>query len=235
MTPPVPLMGESPDLLTFLFLMVLIGMLPLLVVMTTSFTKISIVLVLLRNALGIQQAPSGLAISGLAMAATLLVMAPVWEQVTERVDFVAVLEGKQRPALAELVDAGRRPLEQFMRKHVAQDELASLNKLVSDMHLKDDNDTDAPAREQDSEQDGEPWLVLVSAFAISEIGTAFKIGMFIAVGFAVIDLIVANLLMAMGMTMFPPSTVSIPLKLLIFVLTMGLSQLMHSLIASYPR
>jgi type III secretion protein R len=77
--------------------------------------------------------------------------------------------------------------------------------------------------------------VLVSAFAISEIGTAFKIGMFIAVGFAVIDLIVANLLMAMGMTMFPPSTVSIPLKLLIFVLTMGLSQLMHSLIASYPR
>lgn len=231
MTPPVPLLGESPDLLTFLFLMVLIGMLPLLVVMTTSFTKISIVLVLLRNALGIQQAPSGLAISGLAMAATLLVMAPVWEQVTERVDFVAVLEGKQRPALAELVEAGRRPLEQFMRKHVAPDELASLNKLVSDMHLKDDNDADAPAREQD----GEPWLVLVSAFAISEIGAAFKIGMFIAVGFAVIDLIVANLLMAMGMTMFPPSTVSIPLKLLIFVLTMGLSQLMHSLIASYPR
>ncbi|GLQ43969.1 EscR/YscR/HrcR family type III secretion system export apparatus protein [Dyella nitratireducens] len=224
-------MGELPDLFAFMLLMVLIGLLPLLVVMTTSFTKISIVLVLLRNALGIQQAPSGMAISGLALAATLLVMAPVWQQISQHVDFMAVMEGKQRPAMTELIEAGRRPLEQFMRKHVAPDELASLSKLISDMHLDADNDTDAPAASQDSE----PWLVLVSAFAISEIGAAFKIGMFIAIGFAVIDLIVANLLMAMGMTMFPPSTVSIPLKLLIFVLTMGLSQLMHGLIASYPR
>lgn len=231
MTSPAALTGGSPDLFTVLLLLVLVGLLPLLVVMTTSFTKISIVLVLLRNALGIQQAPSGLAISGLAMAATLLVMAPVWQQVTERLDFMAILEGKQRPAMAELVEAGRRPLEQFMRKHVAQDELTSLNKLVSDMRLEGDKDVDVPAAEPGSE----PWLVLVSAFAISEIGAAFKIGMFLAVGFAIIDLIVANLLMAMGMTMFPPSTVSIPLKLLIFVLTTGLSQLMHSLIASYPR
>lgn len=231
MTPATMPMGESPDLFTVLLLLVLIGMLPLLVVMTTSFTKISIVLVLLRNALGIQQAPSGLAISGLAMAATLLVMAPVWQQITERLDFMAILEGKQRPAMAELVEAGRQPLEHFMRKHVSQDELTSLNKLISDMHFESDKDVDAPV----TEPGREPWLVLISAFAISEIGAAFKIGMFLAVGFAIIDLIVANLLMAMGMTMFPPSTVSIPVKLLIFVLTSGLSQLMHSLIASYPR
>jgi len=231
MTPPATLMGEAPDLFTLLLLLVLIGLLPLLVVMTTSFTKISIVLVLLRNALGIQQAPSGLAISGLAMAATMMVMAPVWQQITERLDFMAILEGKQRPAMAELVETGRRPLEQFMRKHVSQDELTSLNKLILEMRLESDRDVDLP----DENEGSEPWLVLVSAFAISEIGAAFKIGMFLAVGFAIIDLIVANLLMAMGMTMFPPSTVSIPLKLLIFVLTTGLSQLMHSLIASYPR
>jgi type III secretion protein R len=225
-----PLIGGTPSVSAILVMMTALGVLPLIVVMTTSFTKISIVLVLLRNALGVQQAPSGMAISGLAMAATIMVMAPVWQQISARLDIPAIMDGREQPTMTEMVDAGRAPLEAFMRKHVDPGELASLNKLVTDMRFYEDGED-----RLQSEPGHEPWLVLVSAFAISEIGAAFKIGMFLAVGFAVIDLIVANLLMAMGMTMFPPSTVSIPLKLLVFVMTLGLSKLMHGLIASYPR
>lgn len=226
----LPAVSGLPSISVILVTMTVLGLLPLLVVMTTSFTKISIVLVLLRNALGVQQAPPGLAISGLAMVATLIVMTPVWQQISSRLDIPAMLDGREQPSMTDMVDAGRVPLEAFMRKHVDKDELTSLNKLVSDMHLGNDGADDMKV-----EPGHESWPVLVAAFAISEIGAAFKIGMFLAIGFAVIDLIVANLLMAMGMTMFPPSTVSIPLKLLVFVTTLGLSRLMHGLIASYPR
>ena len=230
MRPGSALPAEAPNVAALMMVAIALGLLPLLAVMTTSFTKISIVLVLLRNALGVQQAPSGMAISGLAMAATIMVMAPVWQQISTRVDIPAILDGRDKPTMTDLVEVGREPLEAFMRKHVDPDELASLNELVTDMRFYG-SEEDHPQ----AEPGHEPWLVLVSAFAISEIGAAFKIGMFLAIGFAVIDLIVANLLMAMGMTMFPPSTVSIPLKLLVFVMTLGLSKLMHGLIASYPR
>jgi type III secretion protein R len=230
--PALPAMGGLPSISVILVTMTLLGLLPVLVVMTTSFTKISIVLVLLRNALGVQQAPPGLAISGLAMVATLIVMTPVWQQITARLDIPAMLDGREQPSMVDMVDAGRAPLEAFMRKHVDKTELESLNKLVTDMRLSDGNGDAGDAK---VEPGHESWPVLIAAFAISEIGSAFKIGMFLAIGFAVIDLIVANLLMAMGMTMFPPSTVSIPLKLLVFVTTLGLSRLMHGLIESYPR
>jgi type III secretion protein R len=228
--PSMSMTDGLPHASVMLVTMTVLGLLPLLVVMTTSFTKISIVLVLLRNALGVQQAPPGMAISGLAMVATLIIMAPVWQQISSRIDIPAIMDGREQPSMTDMIDAGRAPLEAFMHKHVDPSELTSLSKLITDMRLNG-NDADDPPVEPGHES----WPVLVAAFAISEIGAAFKIGMFLAIGFAVIDLIVANLLMAMGMTMFPPSTVSIPLKLLVFVMTLGLSKLMHGLIASYPR
>ncbi|RDS83136.1 EscR/YscR/HrcR family type III secretion system export apparatus protein [Dyella monticola] len=221
---------QVPDIPAVLIIAAVLGLLPLIVVMTTSFTKISIVLVLLRNALGVQQAPSGMAISGLAMAATLMIMAPVWQQIASRLDIISIIEGHSKPMMADVMDATRAPLEAFMRKHVDGMEFDSLQKLVKDMHFSG-NDDPADASAEHSDEEGP---VLVAAFTISEIAQAFKIGMFLSIGFAVIDLIVANLLMAMGMSMFPPSTVSVPLKLLVFVTTTGLSRLMHSLIASYP-
>jgi len=222
---------QAPETPALFVLAAMLSLLPLIVVMTTSFTKISIVLVLLRNALGVQQAPSGLAISGLAMAATMMIMTPVWQQIASRLDVAAILDGRERPSMTDLVEACRAPLQAFMHKHVDATELASLDKLVRDMHLhgSDDATDAAPDPEHAS------WPVLTAAFTISEIAAGFKIGMLLSIGFAVVDLIVANLLMAMGMTMFPPSTVSIPLKLLVFVMTTGLSRLVHSLIESYPR
>lgn len=197
-----------------------IGMLPLGAVMMTSFTKISIVLALLRNALGVQQAPSNLALAGIALAVTMLVMAPVMSQINAGLDLEGILAGQARPSLAEIVDAVKPPIVDFMSKQVDPQELDSLAKTVA-KRLPDA--ADAPRG----------LSVLVPAFVISEVTAAFKIGMFLAIGFAVVDLIVANLLMAMGMTMFPPTTVSIPLKLLVFVTTAGFSRILHGLIQSY--
>ncbi|GLQ99608.1 EscR/YscR/HrcR family type III secretion system export apparatus protein [Dyella mobilis] len=197
-----------------------IGMLPLGAVMMTSFTKISIVLALLRNSLGVQQAPSNLALAGIASAVTMLVMAPVMHQINAGVDLEGILTGQSRPSLAELVDAVKPPIVDFMTKQVDPQELESLAKTVA---KRMPDDVEAPSG----------LSVLVPAFVISEVTAAFKIGMFLAIGFAVVDLITANLLMAMGMTMFPPTTVSIPLKLLVFVTTAGFSRTLHGLIDSY--
>jgi type III secretion protein R len=197
-----------------------IGMLPLSAVMMTSFTKISIVLALLRNALGVQQAPSNLALAGIALAVTMLVMAPVMHQINAGLDLEGIMMGQSRPSLAEIVDAVKPPIVDFMSKQVDPQELDSLAKTVA---KRMPDDAEAPSG----------LSVLVPAFVISEVTAAFKIGMFLAIGFAVIDLIAANLLMAMGMTMFPPTTVSIPLKLLVFVTTAGFSRTLHGLIESY--
>lgn len=197
-----------------------IGLLPLGAVMMTSFTKVSIVLALLRNSLGVQQAPSNLALAGIALAVTMLIMAPVMHQMGLGLDLEGIMAGQSRPSLTEIIDAVKPPIMDFMHKQVDPQELESLARTVA-QRMPDG--TEAPSG----------LSVLVPAFVISEVTAAFKIGMFLAVGFAVVDLIVANLLMAMGMTMFPPTTVSIPLKLLVFVTTAGFSRTLHGLIESY--
>lgn len=211
---------QSMDPWMFVITTFSVGMLPLGMVMMTSFTKISIVLALLRNALGVQQAPSNLALAGIALAFTMLVMAPVMAQINTSLDLEGILIGQSRPSLVDIVDAVKPPLADFMAKQVDPDELKTLSETVA---KRFPDRAEAPS--------GLP--VLVPAFVISEVGSAFKIGMYLAIGFAVIDLIVANLLMAMGMTMFPPTTVSIPLKLLVFVTTAGFSRALHGLIDSY--
>lgn len=214
----------SADPLLLVASYMLLGMVPLMMVMTTSFTKISIVLVLLRNSLGVQQAPSNLAISGLALAITLLVMQPVWVKIGDNLDIHSVVTGEYRPSISELLQAVEMPLKNFMGAHVSDVNVERLGSVVEKRDMRTEN---LP----------EPSLVsislLVPAFILSEIGSAFKIGMLLAIGFAVIDILIANLLMAMGMTMFPPSTVAVPLKLLVFVMTAGLSQLTYGLIQSY--
>lgn len=216
-------MGASDPLLLIASYL-LLGMIPLMMVMTTSFTKISIVLVLLRNSLGVQQAPSNLAIAGLALAITMLVMKPVWTQIADRIDIEAVAAGEFRPSIAELLDAIEVPLKGFMGTHVSKSGLERLSAVVEKREVRTDSLPDAVHAS---------FSLLAPAFILSEIGSAFKIGMLLAIGFAVIDILIANLLMAMGMTMFPPSTVAVPLKLLVFVMTAGLSQLTYGLIQSY--
>lgn len=195
-----------------------LGVLPLALVMTTCYTKVSIVLALLRNALGVQQVPSNLALSGIALAITMLVMAPVAETIGGGLDVDGMLTGTHFPSLGEMVDAVRSPIERFMLRYVDASELDALRAALGE----EGGDGDVPR-----------LSVLVPAFVVSEVASAFKIGMYLALGFAVVDLIVANLTMAMGMTMFPPTTLSIPLKLLVFVATAGFSRTVRGLIQAY--
>jgi len=199
---------------------VAMALLPLALVMMTAFTKISIVLALLRNALGVQQVPSNLVLAGISMAATVLVMAPVGMEIGARLDLQGILDGTVRPQAPEVLEALLGPLETFMRRHVDPTEIDALADVARQVN---------PAFERSSDS----LSVLVPAFVFSEVGQAFRIGMYLAIGFAVIDLVVANLMMAMGMTMFPPNIISTPLKLMVFVLTAGFSRLLHGLIGSY--
>jgi type III secretion protein R len=186
----------------------MLGLLPLAVVMTTSFTKFSIVLTLLRSALGVQQTPSNLVIAGIALAATLVVMAPTIAKIEDALP-VSDSGDVALPRPVELYQAVRGPLGEFMLSHSRPD-------------------PQRHARETDLQ-------LLIPAFLISEISSGFEAGFLLYIAFLVVDLVVANVLTAMGMVMLSPSTVSIPLKLFIFVSVSGISKLMHGLIVSYAK
>ncbi|ABE29857.1 fliP family protein [Paraburkholderia xenovorans LB400] len=206
------------DPLQNISLFFMLGLLPLAVAMTTSFTKFSIVLTLLRSALGVQQAPSNLVISGMALAATLVVMAPTLSKIEAALD---TGDGAM-PRPTELVQAVRGPLGEFMLKHSRLEErqfLVSAAKRIDPEHEAHDTDLQ----------------LLIPAFLISEISSGFEAGFLLYIAFLVVDLVVANVLSAMGMMMLSPSTVSIPLKLFIFVSASGMSKLMHGLIVSYAK
>lgn len=200
----------------------LLGLAPLVVVMTTSFTKFSIVLTLMRSALGVQQAPSNLMISGLALAATLVVMAPTVTKIEEGLSFEERLESGDLPGPVELIEAVRGPLGEFLLAHSRAEERAFLVSAAKRIDRQRD------ARETD-------FSLLIPAFLISEISSGFEAGFLLYIAFLVIDLVVANVLTAMGMVMLSPSTVSIPLKLFVLVSVSGISRLVHGLIVSYVQ
>ncbi|WP_144142610.1 EscR/YscR/HrcR family type III secretion system export apparatus protein [Paraburkholderia sp. BCC1884] len=214
-------MTDQFDPLGVISVFFMLGLLPLAVTMTTSFTKFSIVLTLLRSALGVQQAPSNLAISGIALAATLVVMSPTLARIEAALP--AGDDGEiTMPRAAELWQAVSVPLGDFMMTHSRPDE----RKFLVGAAKRID-----PAREA-HETD---FSLLVPAFLISEISSGFEAGFLLYIAFLVVDLVVANVLTAMGMVMLSPSTVSIPLKLFIFVSVSGMSKLMHGLIIGYAR
>lgn len=214
-------MSIQLDQLQVVSVFFMLGLLPLAVTMTTSFTKFSIVLTLLRSALGVQQAPSNLVISGIALAATLVVMSPTIAKIEAA---LPTGEGGEivLPRPVELLQAVRGPLADFMLAHSRPDE----RKFLVGAAKRIDPERDA------SETD---LQLLIPAFLISEISSGFEAGFLLYIAFLVVDLVVANVLTAMGMVMLSPSTVSIPLKLFIFVSASGMSKLMHSLIVSYAK
>ncbi|WP_321890022.1 type III secretion system export apparatus subunit SctR [Paraburkholderia bannensis] len=214
--------GMQTGQLQLIGLFAMLSLAPLVVVMTTSFTKISIVLTLLRSALGVQQAPGNMAIAGLALAATLVVMAPTIHKISAALTVDEHAESGQLPPLAQMVDAVREPLGEFMLAHSRPTERAFLVDAAKRI------DPQREAQETD-------FMLLVPAFLISEISSGFEAGFLLYIAFLVIDLVVANVLTAMGMMMLSPSTVSIPLKLFALVAASGIPRLMHALILGYIR
>ncbi|MBX2880184.1 MAG: type III secretion system export apparatus subunit SctR [Granulosicoccus sp.] len=205
-----------------LITVIVLALAPFVAVMVTSFTKIVVVLSLLRNALGTQQIPPNVVLNGLALILTIYVMYPVGQAM------MSELEGRgsfldSADDLLSAGDAAKEPLREFMLKHSNERQrdffLSTVKRMVDE--------------EEAATLTSSDFIVVVPAFTISELTTAFQIGFLIFLPFVVIDLVISNILMAMGMMMLSPTTISLPFKLLLFVLVEGWTKLAHGLVLSY--
>lgn len=199
-----------------------LSLMPMLLVVCTAFLKIVIVLMITRNAIGVQQVPPGMAINGIALAATLFIMAPVGYEMAEIVK-VSPLDLTSVSALQQTGMEAIKPLRTFMLRNSDPDILTHL--LENAMRMW-------PAQ-MAQEVQREDLILLAPAFVLSQLQAGFEIGFLIYIPFIVIDLIVSNLLLALGMQMVSPMTISLPLKLLLFVMVSGWSRLLDSLFFSY--
>ena len=216
-------LGFTPA--TALVTVVLLALAPFVAVMVTSFTKIVVVLSLLRNALGLQQSPPNVVLNGLALVLTMYVMYPVGQEmlaVAPPLDAEeSVLEDPD--ALLATVNAAKEPLRDFLVKHADPAQTAffhdTIQRAVSEDRAGEIGLTD--------------FVVIVPSFTVSELAEAFQIGFLIFLPFLVIDLVVSNILLAMGMMMLSPTMISLPFKLLLFVIINGWVQLAHGLVLTY--
>jgi type III secretion protein R len=216
---------------------VFIALAPFFAVMVTSFTKIAVVLSLVRNALGLQQVPPNVVINGLALVLSVYVMYPTLNQMyaaSAGGDNVAAstIEGdvvnQENPLensgdLFGLADRAKEPLRAFLIKHSKRDERAfflSTQRKISGPEIA----------KTLSEKD---FVIIIPAFVVNELKTAFEIGFLIFLPFLIIDMVISNILLAMGMMMLSPVTISLPFKILLFVMVDGWVKLAHGLVLSY--
>ncbi|MBR3600079.1 MAG: flagellar type III secretion system pore protein FliP [Lachnospiraceae bacterium] len=212
----VSINGSGMQSLEILFLLTLITLLPSILVMMTSFTRIVIVISLLRNAMGLQQTPPNTVVVGIALFLSLFIMQPVLTDITETA---------YEPYKADLItqeqaiDNASVPLKEFMLK---QTKVESLNMFLNFADIsRPDNLMEIPMH------------VVIPAFITSELSRAFLMGFLLYIPFLVIDMIVASVLMSMGMVMLPPSMISMPFKLLLFVVVNGWELLFSTLVSSF--
>jgi len=202
--------------LQVLFLMTVLTLLPAALLMMTAFTRIVVVLGILRNAIGTSQTPSNQVLIGLAFFLTLFVMWPVFD---------AVYDDAVEPYMAEEIDAmqalqaAKAPFREFMASQTRTEDLALFMRIAG--------------HEPVASIDEVPFTVLVPAFTTSELKTAFQIGFILFLPFLVIDLVVSSTLMSMGMLMLSPMIISLPFKIMLFVLVDGWSLIMGTLAASF--
>ncbi|WP_416798116.1 type III secretion system export apparatus subunit SctR [Ciceribacter azotifigens] len=216
-------MGETTtNLIPIIIIVSTIGLIPLAVVTMTGFLKISIVLFLIRNALGIQQSPPNLVLYGVALILTVYVTTPLVGEMyrtlsTEQIDMQSM------DSMMRAADQVRAPLQVHLTRYTDENErqffLQATERIWSE--------------EARAAVKSDSLLILVPAFVSSELTRAFEIGFLLYLPFLVIDLIVSMVLMAMGMMMVSPTLISIPLKIFLFVAVNGWSRLMHGLILSY--
>ena len=208
--------GDTATVIQILFLMTVFSLAPGLLIMTTSFTRIVVVLSFLRNAMGTQQAPSNQIVIGLALFLTFFIMTPVWQQVNSQ----ALQPFKAQTITQEqALDRGVAPVRKFMLSQVREKDLALFISLSKQARPKNSDDV--------------PTLTIIPAFIISELRTAFQIGFLIYIPFLVLDMVVASVLMSMGMMMLPPAMISLPFKILLFVLVDGWGLVIGSLVKSF--
>ena len=216
--------------LLMIFILAGISILPFVVMMTTSFVKIATVLALVRNGLGTQQIPPNPIITGLAMILTIYIMIPVGMEMNQTAG-ATINQGSNQPILSQvtvnlLVEAikeAKEPMRAFLVKHTHEKEKTLFLNLAKKMRKPED-------RDQVQDKD---FQILVPSFVISELTEAFQIGFIIFLPFLVIDIVVTNILLALGMFQISPVTVALPFKLLLFVLVDGWHLIAKGLILGY--
>lgn len=208
--------GEVASALKIIFLLTIISLAPAILIAMTSFTRIIIVLSMLRHAIGMQETPPNTVLVSLALFLTLFTMLPVFTQINDQA-FRPFSEGKLRPDAA--FAKGTAPIRDFMIRQTREQDLLLMVEISHSEPPKDINDISL--------------VQLVPAFMLSELKSAFQIGFVIFLPFLLIDLIVSSILMAMGMMMVPPVMISLPVKVLMFVLIDGWNLIVKSLIGSF--
>jgi flagellar biosynthetic protein FliP len=199
-----------------LIFLTILSLTPAILILMTSFTRIVVVLSFVRTALATQSMPPNQVLIGLAMFLTFFVMSPVFAEINETALQPYLAEEVTQ---AEALESAMVPMREFMAKHTREKDLALFIKYAQ---------LDAPNSIQDI-----PLTTLIPAFVISELKTAFQIGFVIFVPFLVIDMVVASVLMAMGMMMLPPVMISLPFKILLFILVDGWHLVVQSLLLSF--
>jgi len=209
--------GENFTRAVNIFLLITaLSLAPAFVMMMTSFTRIVVVLGFLRQALGTQQAPSGKIITSLALFLTFFIMQPIWQEIYQE-SVVAFSQGEITEA--EAFQRAEEPIKRFMISQTREQSLL----LFMDMVGLDTVSSDSEV----------PLQVVIPAFMISELQTAFQMGFLIYLPFLVIDAVVATFLMSMGMMMLPPMMISLPFKLLLFIMVDGWTLIVRAVVSSF--
>ena len=210
--------GDRVPTLELLLMLTVIALLPSILVMMTSFTRIVIFLSFVRNALGVQQVPPSMVMVGISLFLTLFIMDPVISEInTNAYQPYTQEEISQEEALRR----AEEPLKEFMLR---QTELSSINMYIDLANLE------PPGEEELTEL---PMTVIIPAFMTSELKRAFMSGFLLFLPFLLIDIVVSTTLMSMGMFMLPPATIALPFKLLLFVTIDGWQLLFHTLVQSF--
>jgi len=209
--------GGSPSTsITLILAITVLSVAPSVLLLCTSFTKILVVLSLVRNALGLQQSPPNQVMTGIALFLTLFVMGPVFSDIND-VAVQPYLNGQM--TVSQAYDAGVVPLKSFLLDNTREDELKLMINLSGEDAPKDKSEVS--------------MTTLIPAFVLSELKSAFIIGLVVFIPFLVLDMLVSAALMAMGMMMVPPAIVSLPFKLLLFVVVDGWALITTALVHSY--
>ncbi|MDN0088889.1 EscR/YscR/HrcR family type III secretion system export apparatus protein [Yersinia nurmii] len=211
-----------PDDISLIAIIAIASLLPFIIASGTCFLKISIVLIMVRNAMGVQQIPSNIALNGVALLLSLFVMMPVISDINEYSKMRKVII-TDSSSIEEFIDGGLGKYKYYLNKY-SDPELISFFESVQLGRSEEDVDI---------ENEGASLFSLLPAYALSEIKSAFEIGFYIYLPFVVIDLIISSILLALGMMMMSPVTISVPIKLILFVAIDGWSLISKGLIMQY--
>src|SRR5215471_13232617 len=222
-------LSDTPNPVVMVIVLAALGLAPFALMMLTSFLKISVVLSILRNAIGTQQVPPSTVITGLAFILSIFIMAPVGQQMYQAAGTIAntrdIFSEASVKSLFSAVESGKEPLRNFLSRHCHAPDRILFMELSA--RLEKSNGAANPQIDKDG------FRVLIPSFAISQLKEAFQVGFLVFVPFLIIDMVVANILLSMGMNMLSPVVISLPFKLLLFVLVDGWYLVVRGLVLSY--